>query len=176
MTEEKEISQGYSHTKAGAWLFEACAKATKFLCRHRWLYYLLACTWGILTTICGLIAAGVMKIAELCGAPAEVSVDGWMIQVKAGPRLWGGCSIGLVYFRDFGSSEELDAHEFGHSFQNCLLGPLCIFMALIPSAIRYWVRELKYGRKGETPPTAYDAVWFEDAATQCGKYAKEAIK
>ena len=176
MTEGKEISQGYSHTKAGARLFEACAKATRFLCRHRWLYYLLTCTWGILTTICGLIAAGVMKIAEFCGAPVEVSVDGWMIKAKAGPRLWGGCSIGLVYFRDFDSSEEVDAHEFGHSFQNCLLGPFWIFLVGIPSAVRYWIRELKYGRKGKTPPTVYDAAWFEDTATQCGRYAEEAIK
>jgi hypothetical protein len=44
----------------------------------------------------------------------------------------------------------------------------------IPSAIRYWYRELKYLRNGLTPPTAYDDAWFEGQATRVGaKFIEE---
>ena len=50
------------------------------------------------------------------------------------------------------------------------------FVVSIPSAIRYWYQELKYERKGLTCPVEYDAVWFEDAATQCGRWAVNYIE
>ena len=60
------------------------------------------------------------------------------------------------------------AHESGHGIQNAIMGPLFIFLVAIPSAARYWYRELKFNRKGLTPPTAYDAIWFEGSATYLG--------
>ena len=57
-------------------------------------------------------------------------------------------------------------HECGHGIQNCIWGPLMIFVVCIPSATRYWYREFKYHRKGLTPPTKYDDIWFEGQATR----------
>ena len=42
------------------------------------------------------------------------------------------------------------------------------FVICIPSAIRYWYRELKYYRKGLYPETDYDSIWFEGQATKWG--------
>ena len=51
--------------------------------------------------------------------------------------------MGLMFLRDHNSSVSyINPHEFGHTFQNCLLGPLFPFMVAIPSAIRYWLREI----------------------------------
>ena len=76
--------------------------------------------------------------------------------------------MGLMFLRDHGSSANyINLHEFGHTFQNCLLGPLFPFVVAIPSATRYWLREI-FPKKEWAP---YDGSWFEDAATQCGAYA-----
>ena len=40
-------------------------------------------------------------------------------------------------------------HEFGHSFQNAILGPFMIFLVSIPSAIRYWYQTIRES-KGKT--------------------------
>jgi hypothetical protein len=79
--------------------------------------------------------------------------------------------MGLMFVRDQKSITTVNAHEFGHTFQNCLLGPLMPFVVSLPSAIRYWIIYFKYDRKGLTCPYEYDSIWFEDAATQCGNYA-----
>ena len=52
------------------------------------------------------------------------------------PDSWGGMDCGPLFVRDLISCEAVSWHEFGHSFQNCLLGPLFPFVVAIPSAIR----------------------------------------
>ena len=81
---------------------------------------------------------------------------------------WGGASIGPVIITDKTPSVHTMKHEHGHAIQNCWFGPLMPFIVCIPSAIRYWYRELKYLRKGKTPPTQYDDIWFEGQATRIG--------
>ena len=171
-----EIKPKYKHTKFGTFMFNLCAKWTKFLVKHRWLYYLLACTWGIIMTLGGLIISGILGIAKLFNKKITFKKYYWIYSISVGPDYWGGFETGLMFVRDQKSVGSLNAHEFGHTFQNCLLGPFMLFGVTLLSAIRYWYRELKYERKGLLPPTDYDAVWFEDAATQCGTYAYKFIK
>ena len=72
------------------------------------------------------------------------------------------------------STNSLNKHEFGHTFQNTLLGPFFPILVGIPSAIRYWYQAIrtKQGKQNK----AYDSIWFEDAATQCGTYAAQVIE
>ena len=56
------------------------------------------------------------------------------------------------------NDDHVRGHEMGHGLQNCLWGPLGIFVIFIPSAIRYWYRELKFYRKGLIPLTQYDDI------------------
>lgn len=164
-----EIKPHYEHSKIGNFMFNLCAKWTKFILKHRWLYYLMACTWGIIMTILGLIITLILGIVKIF-IPKKVIFERyyWIYSITVGPEWWGGCEMGLMFLRDHNSSVNyINPHEFGHTFQNCLLGPLFPFIVAIPSAIRYWLREI-FPKKIWAP---YDSAWFEDAATQCGVYA-----
>lgn len=164
-----EIKPLYEHSKVGSFMFNLCAKWTKFILKHRWLYYLMACTWGIIMTILGLIITLILGIVKIF-IPKKVIFKRyyWIYSITVGPEWWGGCEMGLMFLRDHNSSVNyINPHEFGHTFQNCLLGPLFPFIVAIPSAIRYWLREI-FPKKIWAP---YDSAWFEDAATQCGIYA-----
>lgn len=164
-----EIKPLYEHSKVGSFMFNLCAKWTKFILKHRWLYYLMACTWGIIMTILGLIITLILGIVKIF-IPKKVIFKRyyWIYSITVGPEWWGGCEMGLMFLRDHNSSVNyINPHEFGHTFQNCLLGPLFPFIVAIPSAIRYWLREI-FPKKIWAP---YDSAWFEDVATQCGVYA-----
>ena len=164
-----EIKPLYEHSKVGSFMFNLCAKWTKFILKHRWLYYLMACTWGIIMTILGCLITIILAIVKIF-IPKKIIFERyyWIYSITVGPEWWGGCEMGLMFLRDHNSSVNyINPHEFGHTFQNCLLGPLFPFMVAIPSAIRYWLREI-FPKKIWAP---YDSAWFEDAATQCGVYA-----
>lgn len=163
------IKAAYEHTKVGTFMFNLCAAWTEFLIKHRWFYYFFACTWGSIMTILGLIISGILLVAKLFIKNITFKPYYWIYGISVGPDLWGGCEMGLCFLRDQKSRSSVDAHEFGHTFQNCLLGPLFPFIVAIPSASRWWARELNKNKKF----APYDSVWFEDAATQCGKYATE---
>lgn len=169
--QDKDIRPAYKHSKIGNFMFFICAKATKLLTKARWLYYFLACTWGILMTFIGILITVVLGIARIFTKNIHFEKYYWIYDIKAGPKYWGGFEMGLMFVRDQSSVKSVNAHEFGHTFQNCILGPLMPFVVSLPSAIRYWIIYFKYDRKGLTCPYDYDSIWFEDAATQCGEYA-----
>lgn len=56
---------------------------------------------------------------------------------------WGGLELGPVFLVSEPESDRTKAHEYGHGWQNIMLGPLMPFVVCIPSAIRYWLREMK---------------------------------
>lgn len=162
-----KIHPAYTHTKVGTFLFYLCARWTEFLVNHRWLYYILACTWGIVMTIVGLLVSGVIAIAKIFLKDKIIFAPyHWVYSISTGPKYWGGLEFGLCFLRDRSSSGSIDAHEFGHTFQNILFGPLFIFLVWIPSACWFWSQSTK----------PYDSMWFEDAATQCGRYASKFLR
>ena len=124
------------------------------------IFYLIQWTWGILMNVIGAVAA----LGMLCTGHKPY---------RCGPYIYfrtkwnfGGVEFGMFFI----IGEQCDScacHEMGHGLQNMCLGP---FMAIFSagSAIRYWYRELKYHRKGCTPPTHYDDWWFEGYATMWG--------
>ena len=127
------------------------------------LYYLLSCTWGILMTLCGAIAAAALSVM---GYRPQKYGPCWVFVVGNG---WGGVSLGPVMIMSEANAKgtRTRPHEFGHSLQNCLWGPLFPFVIAIPSATRYWYRDIS-AKKGNKPTTDYDAVWFEGQATEWG--------
>lgn len=174
MKKDTVIKQAYEHTKFGDFMFQVCVKATKLLCKFPALYYILACTWGIIMTIIGLIVTAILFIAKLFGANITFKKYGLIYGIKVGPDYWGGCELGLAFVRDQKSADSyIEPHEFGHTFQNCILGPLFPFVVAIPSAIRYWIQYFNDKKGKQNPP--YDSVWFEDAATKCGDFAYKVI-
>lgn len=133
-------------------------------------YWVLSLTWGLLMTLLGLATAAVLLC---CGKKPYPNMYGYYF--VAGKN-WGGFNMGPISVVSENPSRHTLNHEFGHSIQNCYLGPLLPFLVAIPSALRYWYREYLIRYKGksysELPP--YDSIWFEGSATQLGnEYWKE---
>ena len=148
------------YSKAGKWMYDLCMNGAKFLHKNKWLYYILMFTWGLLMSLIGLI----VTISLLIGGQKPYGIYGvWKFEIK---EHWGGADLGCMYVRDTTSSESVDRHETGHSYQNCILGPLFPFVVAIPSAIRYWDRKRRE-KKGETLKP-YDSIWFEGSASDIG--------
>lgn len=127
------------------------------------LYYILNLTWGLPMTLVGFLVAIVLlttkhKPSKYAGA----------LHFKVG-ECWGGVSLGLVILTDNSPYEDVVSHEFGHTLQNAMFGPFMIILVCIPSAIRYWIFELRYRIKGIDPTEGYDDIWFEAQATKFGK-------
>ena len=136
------------------------------------LFYFLSFTWGFITSFIGLIMLLIPLFTthiihcwhgRLYGVMPQCFGYGWGFEM--------GCFWFVAYdcdkYNDL--NNEFMGHEAGHGLQNIIFGPFQIFLVSIPSAIRYWYRELKYYRKGKEPKTAYDDIWFEGWATSLGK-------
>lgn len=128
----------------------------------KFLFYLLSFTWGLPMTLVGCLVALVM-----CAIGKKPIKHGTCWYFKIGKN-WGGLELGVFFLTDNTPAKSTLNHEHGHALQNCVLGPLMPFLVAIPSATRYWYRELRYWRRGKTPPTAYDDIWFEGQATRIG--------
>lgn len=124
--------------------------------KHKRLYYVLAHTRGIVGTLVGYL----ITLALLCcGKKPHKYHNSYYIKIGAN---WGGFQMGIMFIRDTTSRSELNKHEYGHSFQNCIFGVFYIPLVTIPSTIRYWHRRI---HKTATP---YDDIWFEGSATKIG--------
>lgn len=133
-------------------------------------FYLLSWTWGLPMTLIGGIT---MLILMIAGKKPKRWGDCYYIEVG---KDWGGLNFGMFFLTSEKPSRYTKNHEHGHAIQNCYFGFLTPFLITIPSAVRYWYRELKYHKKGKVPPTDYDDIWFEGQATElgtdyvCGRY------
>lgn len=132
-------------------------------------FYLLSFTWGLPVTLVGLVVALVLRIAG-----HKPTKYGYCLHFEVG-NSWGGVNMGIVFLTSKNPSTRTKNHEVGHALQNCYWGFLMPFVIAIPSAARYWYRELKYLRKGLTPPTAYDDFWAEADATRRGTEFMESL-
>lgn len=135
----------------------------------RVIYWLLSLTWGILMTFVGFIGL----LYFLFCKRRKIHINGYSIIIETKGN-WGGLSLGPISFcGDYSSNnpswfDHTRKHEFGHSLQNCILGPLFIFLVALPSAIRYhyYNREIKRGTHFSSD--WYDSIWYEGTATKYG--------
>ena len=128
------------------------------------MFWLVSLTWGILLTIPGLIMG---CIAILLGGKPHRNGCTFIVEIG---RNWGGFSLGPVALCCESSLDDVAwythtrAHEFGHSIEHLILGPLHLFLVIIPSAIRYWCLR-KFGYRH-----SYDYAIFEYTASKWGYY------
>lgn len=125
------------------------------------LYYTLQFTWGIIMNIFGLIGAA---LCMACGIKPQKHAGA--IYFEFGKN-WGGISLGCFFFCYKGAPEHTKNHEFGHSLQNAIWGPLFPFVIAIPSFIRCQKFNANI-LKGIPNKEDYDAIWFEGQATDWG--------
>lgn len=132
----------------------------------------LTYSWGLLMTLVGLAVGAVLSAF---GYKPEKNIYGQVYRVGKG---WGGVNFGPVSIVCEDADRSVLNHEFGHSIQNCYLGPLFPFLVAIPSACRYWERvylqKTDKEKFNKLPP--YDSVWFEGGATELGNKYYEAQK
>lgn len=136
----------------------------KFLEKHLWLYFLLECTWGILSNALGALIC----LFFLClGHKPHLFRHFVYTQFSLfGDDNWGGFEMGVFFFCCPNTDDGLNGHEAGHSYQIALFGPLYWFVIGIPSVIRYWVFVIRE-KHGKSNPD-YDSIWFEFQATNTG--------
>ena len=118
-------------------------------------------TWGIIMT---LIGYGARIVLHRKGVKGERYGFATVYRVGKG---WGGVNLGTTAIVSKDAPTSTIAHELGHGIQNARYGIFTPFIVHIPSAIRYHhYRHLL--KKGITPKTAYDDIWFEAQATKLG--------
>jgi hypothetical protein len=115
-----------------------------------------------------LIGSLIFSLLQLVGFKPKKNQYGYVFEIGKG---WGGVEMGPFAIVNENPSQHILDHEFGHSLQNCYIGPFMPFIS-IASAIRYWYREYLTQVKGikysELPD--YDDIWFEGTATYLGKH------
>lgn len=83
---------------------------------------------------------------------------------------WGGISLGPFIFvngkRYDYWIQDAKVHEFGHTIQSCILGPLYFFVVGIPSSI--WCNSKKWCEKRENGEANYFDLYCESSANTLG--------
>lgn len=143
------------------------------------LYWILQLTWGSISTVAGLLVT--LFILIFLRKKATFHKNGYSYIIEIGEH-WGGLDLGAVNLCSNYSKSNPEGyqhtrrHEFGHSIQNIIFGPIKIFIVDIPSFIRYWYHRISQ-KKGKTFPSDwYDKAWFEGTATNWGTWAIEKIE
>lgn len=134
------------------------------------LYWVVQLIWGALLTIPGLLITA-FCILFLHGKPHK---NGFSYIVEVGGN-WGGIELGAVALcggytttcKNLTWFELTRRHEFGHTLQHLIFGPLMLFIVAIPSVTRYWYFRLTPNKKHKD----YDSIWFEGSATKWGTTA-----
>ena len=127
----------------------------------RLLFYLLQFTWGLPVNLPGLLVF-------LCCRRRARSERFCNSIVTYLPGNRGGLSLGIFLFLSVRSTQgrqALLAHEYGHTVQCLLLGPLYWVVVAIPSAV--WYHFFAGYRKRHA--ISYDTLYCERWATACGK-------
>lgn len=97
------------------------------------VFWIIQCTWGIIMTFIGAVAALGLIITG-----HKPKLLGPNVYFEVGES-WGGVSFGPFFICCRNSDLATKYHECGHSIQNMIWGPLMPFVVCIPSAARYWL-------------------------------------
>ena len=135
------------------------------------LYWFWSLTWGALLSIPGLLVA--LFLIIFMHKSIKIHKNGYSFIIEVGGN-WGGFNLGVVslcggyttIYSDDEWFQHTRRHEFGHSLQNLIFGPLMPFIVTLPSVVRYHYQN--YRSKRGLPNREYDEIWFEGTATKWG--------
>ena len=126
----------------------------------KFLFILLSCTWGALTTLVGLIAFLILRKKYPHKTYRGCIDTQWNTR--------SGLSLGLFIFtprEDIPDSQNIRVHEYGHCIQSIVLGPLFLIPGLMSLA---WGR--RYGKlRKENPQLRYTSHFVESWASKWGE-------
>lgn len=136
------------------------------------LYRALQCTWGVIQTFIGLCVFAVNFRERHRGFHGAVVTEwklssgislGLFVFVAKSPAIPGG-SAGLTQGE---RSERLLAHEYGHTIQSLLLGPLYLPIIGIPSIL--WAGLPVFRNLRRRKHISYYSFYTERWADYCGE-------
>lgn len=127
--------------------------------------WVVQAVWGLPQTLVGA------AMAMVCRTSASRTFCSVIV------REWGlgsGLSLGLFVFVPKGCSRRLLVHEYGHSVQSMLLGPLYLPVVVLPSLVWAGVPALarwreRHGVSYYDMPTEHWASWLGER--MCGEPA-----
>ena len=98
------------------------------------LFYIWQFTYGIAQNLIGLLMLAIYKSK---GAKSEWYHNALITYIDK--KNFGGVSLGMFIFinakRQGDSLHDIKVHEYGHTVQTMILGPLWLFVIAIPSVI-----------------------------------------
>ena len=134
--------------------------------KRKYLYYILQFTWGIFTNILGLL------LFLICKFILRWKCYKFYKNIVIYPtkrKLNAGISLGIFIFADKDSS--LLEHEYGHSIQNLIFGPLFLLVIGIPSFVRSLYFTFVINKLNLRPGVnGYYNIWFEADASALGRH------
>ena len=130
------------------------------------LFYFLQFTWGFLQNFIGLIILlrfRKEKRSRFFGSTITL--------VDSKENNWGGISFGCFIFinakREKDSIATTSVHEYGHTIQSLILGPLYLFAVGIPSFV--WCNAKKYRALRKEQNISYFSRYPENWANCLGE-------
>lgn len=118
-------------------------------------------TWGLPQTFCGLIVFLVSR-----GKAGR-----YRLAVHKAWEKEEGLSLGLFIFTPAGAPKRILDHEYGHSLQSLILGPLYLPLVGFPSLI--WCKNKKLIQYRKNKRIDYFGFYTERTADALGKAKKE---
>lgn len=96
------------------------------------LYYILNFTWGIIQNIVGFVTLIVLSIRHKQDISHYFYKGALITNVG---HYWGGISLGMFVFVAHDEPQMTVQHEWGHTIQSIILGPLYLLVIGLPSII-----------------------------------------
>lgn len=116
----------------------------------KFLFYLVQWTWGIVQNVLGLFL-----FLCLCYRKKRIFHGAVVTTWKLGSSL----SLGMFIFTARPYDLKLVQHEYGHTVQSLILGPLWLFVIGLPSLIWCGCFESYRKKKGVDYYSFYTEVW-----------------
>ena len=122
------------------------------------IYVLLQCTWGLPQTLVGFILFIVHIRCPHRFYHGSIETE-WQ-------QKWSGISLGLFIFTPIEQHSEVRVHEYGHTIQSLILGPLYIIPGVISLA---WGNLPYYAKKRREQNLPYTKCFVEGGASRLGE-------
>ena len=127
------------------------------------LFWAVQFTWGVIQNVLGLI------IFLMHAGCEKRWFHGSILTYHKGK--WGGLSLGVFIFVAAGASDDWKArtavHEFGHSVQSLIFGPLYLLVIGVPSFL--WANLAVFRRRRAHNSALYHDFWPERNANYFGR-------
>ncbi|MBO5785850.1 MAG: hypothetical protein J6R45_00850 [Clostridia bacterium] len=121
------------------------------------IYWLLQLSWGLLQSLIGFVLF-LINVRRKHYFYKGAIITEW--------AQGGGISLGLFVFVEQSPREFLVKHEYGHTLQSLMLGPLYIAVIGIPSFI--WANLPYFRKKRKAEGISYYSLYCEKWANALG--------